>query len=164
MDIRDSTGDEIYYKLEPDIRAFFDNYPIEFVEDKRLRVAKVISSWVSYMGEVGSKKADIEYFDYTENRESKAKRAELAWELERKKVTEFVGTSHPSLGHESIFSRHENITEIQKMRERKAEKAKTRAKASSSSSRAPASPMTEASEAETLVAEGMDVEQESGSR
>ena len=114
--------------------------------------------------EVGSKKADIEYFDYTENRENKAKRAEIAWELELKKVTEFVDTSHTRLGHEAIFSRHQNITEIQKMRENKAEKAKAQAKAASSSSRAPASPMTDASEAETLKADVMEVEQDSGTR
>ena len=52
MDMRDCTADEIYSKLEPETRAFFDNYPIELPQDKKMRVTKVISSWVGYMSEV----------------------------------------------------------------------------------------------------------------
>ena len=52
IDIRKCSSNEIYNKLSPEIRAFFDRFPMDSVEDKPLRVTKALSSWKFYMGEV----------------------------------------------------------------------------------------------------------------
>ena len=147
VDLRELSADEIYAKLSSEVRVFFESFPIEPTEDKRLKVTRVLSSWKYYMDEISSKKSEVDYFEYKETQRAIARAQEAKWQNEQKRVTQWVVCNQPHLKHAEIFAKHARVQQIYKAR-----KLEKKAQASS---------------AEHIMSdssEPMEIEQDSGSR
>ena len=154
IDLRELDSDEIYGKLSLEVRAFFDNYPIEPTEDKRLKVTRVLSSWKYYMDEVSSKKSEIDFFDYAETQRAIARQEEAKWKIEQQRVTNWVVCNHPQLKHAEIFKRHASVQQILQAR-----KAAKKARGAEQQARGSA-----VFEVPSDSSQGVEIEQDSGSR
>ena len=110
--------------------------------------------------EVSRQASEINYFDYVESRDKKAKVLQIQWDTEFKRVHEWTQHSYPSLGHESVFSRYEHITEL--LAERKKKKIFEKAQKTTEKPKKTENKQVEAMEVEDEQSE--DLEQDSGSR
>ena len=127
LDLRVLTPDEVYEGLSEDTKKFFDEYPIQSTSDKRLRVSRVLASWIHYMDEYAEKSEEIKLFEYQESYEENKEKWQQQLQAEQTRVTEFAKTpASMCQGHEKIFERHAKINEIKQERKkaRMAEKDK----------------------------------------
>ena len=68
--------------------------------------------------QVATKKSKVDYFEYTENRDKKAKMQEVAWAAEFDRVLEWAQVNQPHLNHSSIFVKADVVDEILNQREK----------------------------------------------
>jgi hypothetical protein len=88
----DHKDEDLFASLSVKARDFFNNYPIEKPTScKRLRVSRVIASWVWYMAQISRKKTEVEEFEYLEKLDREHAKLASKWQDELKLVAEFAG-------------------------------------------------------------------------
>ena len=115
--------EDAYEMLSTETREFIENYPITSTSDVRMRVSKVISSWVGYMSEVAEKQQYIEHFEYNEQLHTNDEKENEEWNDEWFRVLEYnKKDSTFRRGHAEIFEKYERIAEIKRQRKKAARK------------------------------------------